>query len=305
MKARVFVSCGQRKESDEVKVANDVARRLDELGYDPYVAGHEQTLRGIRENIFAQLESSEYFVFIDFKREQLANRAECRGSLFSHQELAIASYLELPVIAFQQEGVLSLDGLLGFIQANCRKFTSPDEVSDLLTEEITKAQWSPGWKNELFIEFDPAEISDANVRNVGNRPAHFFPLKVCNRHLRKIAVNCTGYLYSVRTVPGEPMILRTVEMKWGGYEYPTVNILPASHRVLDGFFVFHDAPQKPEFNCLTDSSRYYPNLNGPGTFEFTYLIASENFRQARVTFRVTLGTDIGHVVIEPVRQEVP
>jgi len=118
--ARVFISCGQRKETIEARIAGVIKNKLTKLGYTPYVATQEQTLDGIKENIFRRLQNSEYFLFIDFKRERLCTeRGEAyRGSLFSHQELALASYLNKPVKAFQEKGVKPHDGLIGFLQTN-------------------------------------------------------------------------------------------------------------------------------------------------------------------------------------------
>jgi hypothetical protein len=110
MKAKVFISCGQRRNTEEIEIARTISRRLISLGYDPYVATEEQTLKGVKENIFSQLTSSEYFLFIDFRRERIDELDLCRGSLFSHQELAIASLIDMPLIAFQEEGVLREDG---------------------------------------------------------------------------------------------------------------------------------------------------------------------------------------------------
>jgi len=97
-RARVFISCGQSKGTDEEVTASAVAGRLEKLGFDPYVAVQEQTLRGLKENIFEQLAKSEYYIFVDFKREELAKTTPpvCRGSLFSHQEFALASYSIFP-----------------------------------------------------------------------------------------------------------------------------------------------------------------------------------------------------------------
>jgi hypothetical protein len=129
--ARVFISCGQSRESDEIQVANGIAARLEKLGFDPYIAVAEQTLRGLKENIFEQLRKSEYFLFVDFKRELLVSMESqvCRGSLFSHQELAIASFLNIDVLAFQEKGVKQTDGLLQFLQTNCISFTDKTYAS--------------------------------------------------------------------------------------------------------------------------------------------------------------------------------
>jgi len=69
-KARIFISYGQRKQTNETEIAKKIADELEHMGFDPYVAVQEQTLRGVKENIF-QLANSEYFIFIDFKREKL------------------------------------------------------------------------------------------------------------------------------------------------------------------------------------------------------------------------------------------
>ena len=52
-RARVFISCGQAKGTDEERIATEIARRLHELGFNPYIAIQEQTLRGLKENIFS------------------------------------------------------------------------------------------------------------------------------------------------------------------------------------------------------------------------------------------------------------
>jgi hypothetical protein len=62
---------GQTKNSEELETAHKVRDRLKELGFDPYVAVEEQTLRGLKENLFPRLRDSEYFVFVDFRRERL------------------------------------------------------------------------------------------------------------------------------------------------------------------------------------------------------------------------------------------
>jgi predicted aminopeptidase len=67
-RARVFISCGQARGYEEEQIAGDIADRLRDLGFDPYVAVSEQTLRGLTENIFEQLRKSEYFIFLRFRR---------------------------------------------------------------------------------------------------------------------------------------------------------------------------------------------------------------------------------------------
>ena len=150
--ARVFISCGQSKNTEEVLIAAKIKQMLLDLGFDPYVAVEEQTLRGLKENLFEQLAKSEYFVFVDFKREPLGGDLH-RGSLFCHQELAIASYLDIPVLAVQEDGVKSDDGILRIIQANVIPFTDRNLLPDLIGSEIrrTERDWKAGWRNELAL----------------------------------------------------------------------------------------------------------------------------------------------------------
>jgi len=124
LRAQVFISCGQREDLGEVEVADRLAAALAKAGFEPYVATKQQTLRGLKENIFERLAESEYFLFVDFRREQIAETepALYRGSVFSQQELAVAAHLDIEVIAFQEEGVKLLEGILAFMQANCIRF---------------------------------------------------------------------------------------------------------------------------------------------------------------------------------------
>ena len=121
MRARIFISCGQR-EGYESELANTIAHRLIQRGFDPYITVEEQVLRGFTQNILPRLEESEYYLFIDFRREiVLDDYGNCmgnRGSLFSHQELAIAAFLNKPVIAFRERAVMGRDGVSGFLQIN-------------------------------------------------------------------------------------------------------------------------------------------------------------------------------------------
>ena len=90
IRAKVFISCGQRAKSngvefDEVKIAHEVASVLEnkDMGFETYRAVYDRSLRGLKENIFSHLETSEYFLFIDFRREQFASKKTAEGRLLS------------------------------------------------------------------------------------------------------------------------------------------------------------------------------------------------------------------------------
>ena len=79
VQAKVFVSCGQATDLER-QAADAIAEQLRQLGFDPYVAVQERSLRGLKENIFARLADSEYFLFVDFRREQLQDTSARLGS---------------------------------------------------------------------------------------------------------------------------------------------------------------------------------------------------------------------------------
>ena len=299
LKAKVFISCGQKKDTQEVEVASSIAKVFEELGFEPYIATQEQTLRGLKENIFSHLTTSEYFLFVDFAREQFANSSEYHGSLFSHQELAIASYLDLQVIAFQQKGVKPLDGMLGILQANTIPFDDAKKLPEMVREQVKKAGWRADWKNALRITRNSTEFDDAQIVNQRGQPkARFFHLTVENLNPYKPAVNCTAYVETVTDLrTNSPITFRTAELKWAGYVLPSVAVMPRSYRELDAFFVLHDTPQVLHFNCFTDSGYFMRPIQGPGQFRLNYIVVSENFPQARISVIATVGGTVANATL--------
>lgn len=299
LRAKVFISCGQSKDTDEADVAHRIGERLEAEGFKPYIAVEQQSLRGLKENIFQELSSSEYFLFIDFKREKLSE-CEHRGSLFCHQELAIASFLEMPLLGFQEDGVKSDDGILKFVQANCTPFADKHTLHNVVADKVKEARWKPNWKNQLVMEIVTDQPSDAyHVRAKKN--ARFFHITVRNLNPHKHARNCYAFLETGRDLSTEgSLLVESVEFKWAGYVLPNATILPSSYRNIDGFFVFHDSPNIPRFNVFSDSTRFIPQIEGPGDYELTYVVISDNFDLVRSTFIVHLGNALDEIKFEQV-----
>ncbi len=297
LKAKVFISCGQRKDSDEVAVANAISKTLEAMGFETYIAVQEQTLSGLKENIYSRLSASEYFLFIDFLREQLIGNREHRGSLFSNQELAIASYLGLEVIAFQQKGIKPLDGMIGAIQLNPIIFDDPKALPKLVEEQVKRVGWRADWKNALVIIKNEEEYYQDTSRNTPDM-TRFFHLEVKNLNIRKIALNCTAFLESIIKLPeNESLPLRTIELKWAGYILPTVSIIPKSYRNLDAFFVKSNEPRTLQFRCFSDSPFFMTPIEGLGKYRLNYVVISENFPEARIAVEATIGNSIDDAML--------
>ena len=272
-------------------------RKLDKMGFDPYIAVAELTLKGVKENIFRRLSESEYLIFIDFKREKLqtdGDEAIHRGSLFSHQELAIAAFLDIEVLPLQEAGVKTDDGILKFIQANCVPFSDRHLLPDFIAEKVRSLGWQPSWRNELYLEREPEEYDHLGVRPNG-APARFYHIKVLNRHGWKIAQECAAYLESIKDVSAnKTMSWELVEFKWKGITTPRVSISPKSFRYLDAFYVFDTLPQTIHLginHAIVDFSGYSNlyRLQGPGEFELTYVVFTHNFAPAKATYKLSIG----------------
>jgi len=309
MKAKVFLSCGQNNSSDEPAVAQKIAQSICALGFDCYMAVAAQSLRGLRENIFAQLESADYLVFIDFKREEIrVNRGEpvCRGSLFSHQELAIASFLEVPSLILQERGIKPLDGMLGAMQANAIPFSDRDllasAVAGLIAEKLQRGEWRKDARNTLSLEVADPQFSVAR-QNVGVL-RRFYHIAVRNNHHRKAALSCHAYLDAVLNLSTNELTTpKTVEFKWAGTPLPGVRIGPTAVREFDVINFVLSSPIMPEFWPLADSPDYYPRMGGPGKYRLSFSVVSLNFGTITSDFIFEYGQTPESVVF--FKAEVP
>jgi len=322
LKARVFISCGQRKKANltkmgkenvnlitpEFKIAQQISNELTKLGFKPYVALEQQELEGVKEAIFKELSNSEYFLFIDFRREQLCEEGtidcvwngEYRGSLFSHQELAIATFQGLKVLAFQEEGVKKDDGILKFIQANCKSFSDRKKLPSVVALEVQK-KWKPNWRNELALNRLSGDYQDAQNQGVLGR---YYHIRVLNNHKDRIARNCVGYIeHYINLETGETKDFELVELKWKGVKTQAISIPPKKSRFLDAFHIEHDWPHHVRLGLnphLVDSSSLMNEyrVNGLGNHELDYVVFSEDFSPARAKFRLHLGTKINDVAFK-------
>lgn len=298
LRARVFISCGQAEDTEERRVADAIASKLITLGFDPFVAFRVQSLRGLKENIFAQLPCSEYLVFIDFRRERIGDSEEYRGSLFSHQELAIGAFLDIDVAAFHEKGVRR-EGISAFVQSNSIPFGDREHLATVVADHVSRVGWKSNWRRELTIELsDPLFMDATRVErdqfdNVQSFVGRFFHVSARNNDLRRPAVNCYVYLEKVKDLSsGKGLVLETIEFKWAGYGHPNAIIGPASVRRFDAFWLKHNDPTRVRFNSFADSTAFHPPMLCNRQYEMTYRVVSENFSSISRTLRLIVGDSL-------------
>jgi len=272
-KARVFISCGQ-KDGPECDIADRIKKVLaNDLKFEsdddwPYVAKLDPSLKILLPEIFKRLKESEYFIFLDFNREQvLDEKGEIkgvRGSLFTHQELAITTYLDISRICFRAENLIEeknslkregmcsqlldnipADQIFPPIDVSCTKEKREEiivRVVDIVTSKVKQLvknkQWNPNWRNELYINRDDFLSSSPIWDDDGNRclvATRYYHIKIRNCHRDKIARNCVIFLGKVEDLQGEgkPINLDIAEMKWTGIRTRDAFISPGSDREFD------------------------------------------------------------------------
>jgi hypothetical protein len=146
MPGRVFVSRGQRGE--ERNAAERVAQLLrSRFGLEPYLAFKIQSLDDVM-TITRELKSSDYFLFIDFKRDP-SRPTDLPCSLFTHQELALAHHLGFhKIIALQEKGS-PLEGFLRYVLSNPEPFSDAEDLLTKLETLVAEKDWHATYSRNL------------------------------------------------------------------------------------------------------------------------------------------------------------
>jgi hypothetical protein len=134
---------------------------------------------------------------------------------------------------------------------------------------------------------------------------HWFHVKVRNIHSDEKAVNCIASIMGVKNVEtGKEMSIPDLELKWQGTTDARISILPGRERQFDAFIVPLEKPNKiyPGLNWskVEFSHSYADSLcwEGPGIFDLTYTIQSENFSIVAASFRLEVGDKLSDIKFE-------
>jgi len=300
--ARVFISCGQRNERER-KIGLAVEQHFADRGFETYFAEKVHSSEALTEHIFRFLSESEYFVWIDFKREELGH-SDFRGALFVGQELAIATFLKLPGIGFVERGVRR-EGIAYYQIYNAIPFEDGTEIIAAL--ETDTSEWDSESVNELAIYYRPSSTSrGSTIRNIEGTPlSDWYHLEITNRSKRMHAQACLGYVTRiVDRKTSRTFALPTIELMWAGIGDVTANIIAGAHRDLDAFFIIHGQAeirfsQRP---LGTTNPRYHLPPLGPGQYEIEYTMISSNFASVSARFTLEFDGTQGSVRFEQIQR---
>jgi hypothetical protein len=315
MAAKVFISCGQRESGDERRVAAELQRWFkEEKRFEAYAAYRVQSLDDAM-TILGELETSDYFVFIDFRRECLLDLG-CgdgetpqfrgfRGSVFSHQELALAHHLgfEHNVILLRHRDVIQ-EGFLAYIQGNPETFDTADEAICKVKHQVGEKNWSPAFSRHLVAVLGdkPGAPIWYGDHTTGGKPRQLYVWGVTIRNLRhdRSALNVTATLKAFSRIDTNQSIASpdNTWLKWAGHHrtYSMV-IPPRDERSFDAFAADAGHPDRLLLNSLLDIVEPDPDTAGfsrrpltsdAGTYRLRYRIDSIGFPALEFEIELTL-----------------
>ncbi len=298
-RARVFISCGQCNVREK-SIGYSVEDFFKGRGFETYFADRVHSPEALTENIFRFLRSSEYFVFVDFRRNPIADNS-FRGSVFVNQELAIATFLRISGLGFVEKGV-AREGILGYQIWNALEF---EDGTQILTQlEHHTGSWDPTSVNELFMEFDPANVSRAiTITNNTERPVtDWYHLTVRNRNKSVHALSCLAYLTGIEDLDNRRLIpVPSVELIWSGLGDYSANIIAGAERKLDAFFVMrteNDIRFNHRSPSTTASAFWLPALK-QGRYKLEFTVISSNFATVSRSFFLEHKGIFSDVIFRP------
>ncbi len=230
MPARVFISCGQR--DSERQIAQAVADWFSSRGFRPYVPLEAQSVQDINSGIIRELRRADYYVFFDFRREALAGSGEHRGSLFSHQELAIAYATGFEHALFFREADVALEGFAAFMASNATIFNDRALLPVLVADAVGRRGWAPDYSRNLVVGELRLTSELIQYRDLQGRFLYG------NIHNRRVDLGATGVVarlasLSIAGGPAEPSPNRSHLKVTGQHMAFDQTIWPRSHGAFD------------------------------------------------------------------------
>lgn len=288
-KARVFISCGQKDNRE--KSFGDYLVKYFEKDFEVYFAEEIHNSKPLLLSIFQASRDSEYFVAFNPYRKETGEI----GSLFVQQEIAIAAFLDMPLLYFCQKGVNKTIGMSGGLHLNGISIDRPEEMKQHL-DKVTN-NWDSTSKNQLFLEFNNPHKSIPVVNYPGQPLSNWYHITVINGSVYKHAKNCRAYVESIRDIKQRKTVQIDYqqELIWAGTGTHTIFITKKVKRDVDVIWTIQGS-KIWQFQFLQTSTVYaYPNL-GEDRYRIVFSVISDNFLDARLEVILELLNDQANVI---------
>lgn len=287
MTAQVFLSCGQADERER-NVASRIKSALSERGFEVYIAIQAQSIQDVNAGIIRQLERSDYYVFVDFRRERLgaAANSEARGSLFTHQELALAyrSGFER-VLLFQDRGT-RVEGLLRYLGGNPILFESLDRLVEQVTAAFVERGWTTDYSRHLIAT---RPRWSEGIISYGELIGYFFYVDIENRRPDTAAYDTVARLEFIRPPGGAKYVCpNRSHLKTTAQPGFVQVIWPRSHGAFDVLMINHQVPWHMYLNNALDVTPRSPIISERGRHVLEYAVLARDFPMLRFSVELEL-----------------
>ncbi len=307
MPGKVFISCGQRP--DEEKHAFEVKKWFDGRDFNAYVAKRTQDIQDVNSAIIDELMLSDYFVFIDFKREPINFfRTKFRGSLFSHQEVALAYYSNFDKVIFLSEKGVLLEGFLEYILGNPITFNHRNEIVSKIEEEVERSGWMSEYSRHLVLGDISSDLQAWDYGDqTGGMSQFIWQGKIKN--LRK-DIAARDVLAILRRITDTSTVKTQLSpdqafLKWAGIaaiaKGYSRTIFPESEGVLDLFALSFVNPLEVYIHSCQDRRRR-PIFTGKvgNVYRLDYEVFAQGFPMLNFSLLVELTGIANTTVVKPI-----
>lgn len=286
MPAKVFISCGQASK-EERTAAQHLSDWFRSQGYQPYVAIQVQSILDLNAAIIRELKTSDYYLFVNFKREQLPNGN--RGSLFTNQELAVAYAFGFEhMLLLNQQGV-KREGVFEFMVSNIPEFDDTKEVLSLVRHAVAAAKWRPDYTRHLDLaghHFTPQPFLYRD--HTGQRNIRALHVRVRNSRADLGAVGSILRLFKLTDPNGAVLQSPDLsQLKASGHPGYSQTIWPTSEGTFDLLAIDMDNQSHIYLLSELDVNPRVPIITQPGRWLLDYELFSQGF--PRLSFRVDLN----------------
>jgi hypothetical protein len=296
MAAKVFISCGQR-EGPERESAQKIKRWFERKGFKGYVATEVQTLPELNQNLIEELKTSDYYLFLNFKRERIKAKGKPhRGSVYTQQELAVAYSLGFDDMLVLNQIGTKKEGAHEFLLSNAEEFSSHKDVLEKVKAAVKKHTWNKNHSRHLLaleagVTSQPVQFTD----HLGTRLAWVAYAVIKNARPDISASHCSARCLSVDPggTSGNRGYLKVrghighQQLIWPGEcaEFDLLNILANSN-------AFPNQPSYPATIIPSDlDALSSPLFTTAGVFLVTYEVYAENF--PRLQFQISVDVTQG------------
>ena len=270
MTGKVFISCGMGspEEREAALRVKDLLKTKFSLA--PYVAITVQSLDDIM-TITKELRSSDYYLFIDFKRH----------STFTHQELALAHHLDFgsQIIALRQKGrgARRPQGFLRYVLSNPASFDTTDDLLAQVENLVRAKCWRRDYSRNLVLNASLETSGEVDYGDHTGPSRHeSWRARIQNKRPDVAAFGTICILHSILDPSGNSFRCPDrAHLKWVAHGYEC-DVLPEDFEAVDVFAVRRDQPGLFLLSALDVIPRQ-PIVTDNGDYELTYRVFTRDF----------------------------